>query len=57
MRRSQWTPSIVPRDDDFNVYIVLDDLGHTGRIWPEADAEKTDLDAVVADLLSGGFIA
>jgi len=31
MRRSQWTPSIVPRDDDFNVYMVLDDLGQTGR--------------------------
>jgi hypothetical protein len=27
MRRSNWTPSIVPRADDHDVYLVLDDLG------------------------------
>jgi hypothetical protein len=27
MRRSSWTPSIVPRGDDHNVYLVMDDLG------------------------------
>ena len=55
MRKSSWTPSIVPRDDDQNIYMVLDDLGLPGRIWPEANAEHTDLDAVVADLLSGQY--
>lgn len=40
MRRSTWTPSIVPRDDDTNAYMVLDDFGRGSRIWPEADAEK-----------------
>ncbi len=44
MRRPGWTPSIVPRDDATNAYMMLDDLGRTGRIWPEADAEKTDLE-------------
>ena len=52
---SSWTPSIVPRDDDANAYMVLDDLGRTGRIWPEADAEKTDLETVIADLLNGQY--
>jgi hypothetical protein len=55
MRRSTWTPSIVPRDDDHSTYMVLDDLGRAGRIWPEADAEATDLDTVIADLLSGQY--
>jgi hypothetical protein len=55
MRRSRWTPSIVPGDDDHSVYLVLDDLGRTGRIWPEADAQKTDLETVIAELLSGQY--
>ncbi len=55
MCRSSWTPSIVPRDDDTNVYLVLDDLGRTGVIWPEVNAEGTDLETVVADLLGGQF--
>jgi hypothetical protein len=27
MRKSTWTPSIVPNGDDQNVYMVADDLG------------------------------
>ena len=38
-----WTPSIVPESGDQNIYLVMDDLGRLGRIWPEADAEATDL--------------
>lgn len=37
MRRSGWTPSIVPAGDDQNVYLVVDDLGRFGRVWREAD--------------------
>jgi hypothetical protein len=36
MRRSNWAPSIVPRGDDHDVYLVVDDLGRLGRIWLEA---------------------
>lgn len=57
MRRVGWTPSIVPRADDHTVYLVLDDLGQSGRVWPEADAEQTDLETVIADLLSGQYNA
>ena len=49
---STWTPSIVPRDDDQTVYLVIDDLGgRLGRIWREADAQTTDLETVITDLL------
>jgi hypothetical protein len=49
MRRSSWTPSIVPESGDQNIYLVMDDLGRLGRIWPEADAETTDLETVISD--------
>ena len=55
MRRSEWTPSIVPNSDDQNVYMVADDLGRLGRIWPESDLERTDLETVIQDLLEGQY--
>ena len=55
MRRSEWTPSIVPHGDDHNVYMVADDLGRLGHIWPEADLERTDLETVIQDLLEGQY--
>lgn len=57
MRRSSWTPSIVPRGDDQDVYLVVDDLGRLGRVWREADYEDTRFDTVVSDLLSGQYKA
>jgi hypothetical protein len=53
VRKPSWTPSIVPRDDDQSVYLVVDDLGVSGRVWREADTETADLDTVVQDLLTG----
>jgi hypothetical protein len=35
MRKSGWTPSIVPNGEDQNVYIVLDDFGRNGRAYRE----------------------
>src|SRR4030088_986468 len=49
MRRSNWTPSIVPSGDDHNVYLVMDDLGRLGRVWREADDYVAELDAVILD--------
>jgi hypothetical protein len=57
MRRSSWTPSIVPRGGDQDAYLVVDDLGRLGRVWREADYEDTSFDTVVADLLSGQYEA
>lgn len=55
MRSSGWTPSIVPNGDDQTVYLVKDDLGHLGAVWREADAETSDLETVIADLLAGEY--
>lgn len=56
MRKSNWSPSIVSRDVDQNVYLVVDDLGaRLGRVWREADYETTDLETVIIDLLDGQY--
>jgi hypothetical protein len=55
MARTVQTPSIVPDAAERNVYLVLDDLGRGGRIWPEAEADATDLETIVVDLLAGQY--
>jgi hypothetical protein len=55
MRRSNWTPSVVPNDDDQKVYLVVDNFGRNGRAWREADVENTDLETVILDLLEGQY--
>jgi hypothetical protein len=55
MRKFNWTPSIVPKGDDQNVYLVVDDLGQPGRVWREADEENADLETVILDLLEGQY--
>jgi hypothetical protein len=55
MRKSNWTPSIVPRADEQDVYLVIDDLGSPGRVWREAAYGATDWDTVVTDLLTGEY--
>ena len=53
--RSAWTPSIVPDVGDPNVYLVLDCFERSGCAWREADASETDLETVIADLMSGQY--
>jgi hypothetical protein len=55
MPRSNWTPSIVPKGEDQNVYLVVDDLGRNGRVYREAEVETADLETVIADLLDGQY--
>ena len=55
MRKSHWTPSIIPNDDDQTVYLVAEDFGKLGRAWREAEYEATDLETVIQDLLSGQY--
>jgi hypothetical protein len=54
MRKSEWTSSIAPNDDQ-TVYLVTDDLGQFGRVWREADLDQTDLETVIQDLLEGQY--
>jgi hypothetical protein len=55
MRRSNWTPSIVPNGNDQTVYLVADDFGKPGRAWVEANYDTTDLETVIQDLLTGQY--
>ena len=55
MRRSHWTPSIVPGDNEQTVYLVAEDFGKLGRAWREAEYEATDLETVIQDLLSDQY--
>jgi len=55
MRKTNWTPSIVPGGDDQTVYLVAEDFGKLGRARREADYEATDLETVIEDLLSGQY--
>ena len=55
MRKSNWTPSIVPNGDDQTVYLVADDFGKNGRAWVESDYETSDLETVIQDLLTGQY--
>ncbi|MFZ0811023.1 MAG: hypothetical protein WBV83_04440 [Bradyrhizobium sp.] len=55
MRHSAWTSSIVPNNDDRNVYIVLDDFGDNHRVFRETDVERADLEAVVMAMLEGEY--
>ena len=49
------SPSIVPRDDDQDVYLVMDELPRRrlGLAWRETDPNSTDLETVIRDLLDG----
>lgn len=55
MRKSHWTPSIIPSDNDQTVYLVAEDFGKLGRAWREAEYEATDLETVIQDLLSDQY--
>jgi hypothetical protein len=35
MRGTNWTPSIIPTDDDQTVYLVAEDFGKLGRAQPD----------------------
>jgi hypothetical protein len=54
MRKSNWTPSIVPNEHDQTVYLV-EDCFKSGCVWPEVGSDHTHLEAVIADLLSGQY--
>jgi hypothetical protein len=34
---------------------VMDDFGRLGRVWREADVERTELETVIQDLIEGQY--
>jgi hypothetical protein len=55
MRKSNWIPSLVPDAADQTVYLVVDDFRQHGRVFRETEVERTDLETVIADLVSGQY--
>lgn len=56
MGQPGWTPSIVPDVGSDTVFLVADCFGRTGDcVWREADADQTDFETVVRDVLAGQY--
>jgi hypothetical protein len=55
MPKSHWTPGIVPDGADQTVYLVIDRFGALGTVYREAEVERTDLETIIADFMSGQF--
>jgi hypothetical protein len=56
MGQPGWTPSIVPDVRSDTVFLVADCFGRTGNcVWREAEADHTDFETVVQDLLAGQY--
>jgi len=55
MRNSIWKDSTVPYGADETIYVVVDGLGQQGMFRRERQVERTEFEAVVADLMSGQF--
>ena len=47
--------SLVPRTDDIDVYVVLDQLRTQGKVWREIDEELADEVHIVEWLINGEF--
>jgi hypothetical protein len=55
MRNSGWPRSSVPYGADQTIYLVIDSFGHLGGVCRETEVERTDLEIVITDLMSGQF--
>ena len=40
-------PSIIPHDDEQDIYLVEDDRGASGSVWCEAPVTGSDFEAIV----------
>jgi hypothetical protein len=49
------TPSIVPYGADQTVYVVVDSFGANGTVYRETEVERSDLETIIDDLLTGQF--
>ena len=52
MIKSKWMPGIVPYGADQTIYLIVDRLASSGNVR-EIEIERTDLEAVIADFMSG----
>ena len=50
------SPSIIPDSTNRDVYLVLDDFGSLGRVWPETDEAGTNRVWMIRSLLEGQYV-
>ena len=50
------SPSIIPDSTNRDVYLVLDDFGSLGRVWPETDEAGTNRPWMIRSLLEGQYV-
>jgi hypothetical protein len=55
MNGSSGAPSMVPYGADQAVYLIVDRLDEIGSACRETETERSDLETVIADLMSGQF--
>jgi hypothetical protein len=54
MPRTGWSPSTVPYGADQTVYLVIDRFKN-GTVYRETEIERTDLETIVNDFVTGQF--
>jgi hypothetical protein len=55
MPSTSWAQKVVPYGADQTVYFVIDRFGKFSSVHREAEVERTDLETVITDLMSGQF--
>jgi hypothetical protein len=55
MSRSNWTRSAVPYGADQTVYLVIDRFKSLGSVYRQTEVERTDIETIISDLLTGQF--
>ena len=55
MAEKRWSPALVPYGADETVYLVVDRLRAGCDTGGEAELERTDLETIICDLMSGQF--
>ena len=55
MLSTGWTPRTVPYGADQTIYLVVDRFGRHGSVYRETDVERTELETIIVDLMSGQF--
>ena len=55
MPSTGWTQRIVPYGADQTVYLIVDRFGPFGSVYRETEVVRTDIETIIADLMSGQF--
>ena len=54
MPRTGWSPNTVPYGADQTVYLVIDRFKN-GTVYRETEIERTDLETIISDFMTGQF--